>query len=110
MIRGVACQRCRKIISQITVTPSSRTSRITPHNPFSDRLLLFVLLRKLLVIMYFRITECLRIIGRANWGKHKDVYSGESGRLKFAGIRDPKRMLDSTPVHSQIVNSSIGAH
>ena len=30
-------------------------------------------------------------------GKHKDAHAGESGCLKFPGIRDPKRVLDSTP-------------
>ena len=45
----------------------------------------------------------LLIFGRVNWGKHQDVYAGESGRMKFPGIRDPKRMLDPTPVRSQIV-------
>jgi hypothetical protein len=42
------------------------------------------------------------------FGEAKDQKDNQG--LKFAGIRDPKRMLDSTPVHSQIVNSSIGAH
>jgi hypothetical protein len=39
---------------------------IDDQNPHFGRLSLFVLLRKLLVIMYFCITECLRIIGRTN--------------------------------------------
>ena len=79
--------------------------KITLHNLHSDRLSLFVLVRKLFLIMY------LGIIPRALSHYrtiNKDVCTGESGCLKNPGIRDPKRVLDSTPLHSQIVQ--IGAH
>jgi hypothetical protein len=38
----------------------------------------------------------------------RTCHAGESGCLKFPGIRDLKRMLDSTPVYSHFVQ--IGAH
>jgi hypothetical protein len=80
-------------------------SNIVRHNLHSDRLSLFVFVRRLFLAMYLgRIPRALSHYRKIN----KDVCTGESGCLKNAGIRDPKRVLDSTPLHSQIVQ--IGAH